>query len=448
MFAARFEKEAHALAALNHPNIVGVHDFGQAGGFCFLLMEFVDGLNLRQLLQAKRLSPKEALNIVPPICDALQCAHEHGIVHRDIKPENLLIDKAGTVKIADFGIAKIVTSESSALAESNVSQPIASASLAGGTPDYAAPEQALGSADHRADIYSLGVVLYEMLTGERPKNKIELPSKRVQVDVRIDEIVLRALERMPERRYQTVVEMKTQLDTVDQTPLGFHSSDANKSRGLDIFEFVLKKNFTSPLAIRLVFLSFIGFLGSLGFLGYVPVSGAHRCFGFFGFAGFFGLLGVAMIVEKAVTWRATTTTTIGQKPNLRTNPEKHHSLWRKKAAEKYSWNNIVKSVALAMVIAMVVKIFFLESFVAVNDSAAPELPRNSRVAVRKLTSRYVPEDMIVYKLDGKSYFGFVMSSQADSLEVRRHNEPNAKIPRTDIVGKVITVLWRASATND
>jgi serine/threonine protein kinase len=111
-FAARFEKEAHALAALNHPNIVGVHDFGvwQAGGFYFLLMEFVDGVNLRQLLQTKRLTPKEALSIVPPVCDALQCAHDHGIVHRDIKPENLLIDKAGVVKIADFGIAKIIRS--------------------------------------------------------------------------------------------------------------------------------------------------------------------------------------------------------------------------------------------------------------------------------------------------------------------------------------------------
>jgi serine/threonine protein kinase len=173
-----------------------VYDFGQAGGFYFLLMEFVDGVNLRQLLQAKRLTPKEALSIVPPVCDALQCAHDHGIVHRDIKPENLLIDKNGTVKIADFGIAKIVE-RTSEFVPTDADDPTleSRATFPFGTPDYAAPEQANGTADHRADIYSLGVVLYEMLTGERPKENITLPSKRVQVDIRIDEIVLRALEK-------------------------------------------------------------------------------------------------------------------------------------------------------------------------------------------------------------------------------------------------------------
>lgn len=213
-FAARFEKEAQALAALNHAHIVGVYDFGNAGGFYYLLMEFVDGVNLRQLLQSKRLTPKEALSIVPPICDALQCAHDHGIVHRDIKPENLLIDKNGTVKIADFGIAKIIHRETDTPVCSEPKQIGVSASLPLGTPDYAAPEQANGHADHRADIYSLGVVLYEMLTGERPKDKLEAPSKRVQMDIRIDEIVLRALEKTPELRYQTAVEFRTQVEAM------------------------------------------------------------------------------------------------------------------------------------------------------------------------------------------------------------------------------------------
>jgi len=107
-FAERFTREAQALAALNHPNIVTIHDFGQAGGYYYLLMEFVDGANLRQLLRARKFTPEEALAIVPPLCDALQFAHDRGIVHRDIKPENLLLDKAGRVKVADFGIAKML----------------------------------------------------------------------------------------------------------------------------------------------------------------------------------------------------------------------------------------------------------------------------------------------------------------------------------------------------
>ncbi len=210
-FAARFEKEAQALAALNHPHIVAVHDFGQAGGFYYLLMEFVDGVNLRQLLQTKKLTPKEALSIVPPVCDALQCAHDHGIVHRDIKPENLLIDKTGVVKIADFGIAKIYSSPLAPREEQSTPSHDA-ATMPFGTPDYAAPEQANGAADHRADIYSLGVVLYEMLAGERPKENITPPSKRVQVDIRIDEIVLRALEKAPELRFATAAEFRTQVE--------------------------------------------------------------------------------------------------------------------------------------------------------------------------------------------------------------------------------------------
>src|SRR5947207_10351079 len=132
-FATRFEKEAQALAALNHPHIVAVHDFGQAGGFYFLLMEFVNGVNLRQAMKAGRFTPEQALAIVPPVCEALQYAHEHGIVHRDIKPENLLLDKEGRVKIADFGIAKMLDAEASQLGLAE--------SPPAGTPQYMAPVQ-------------------------------------------------------------------------------------------------------------------------------------------------------------------------------------------------------------------------------------------------------------------------------------------------------------------
>jgi len=212
-FAERFEREARALARLNHPNIVTVFDFGEVQGQFYLLMEFVDGLTLRQLLQTGKIAPAEALNIVPKICEALQFAHEQGIVHRDIKPENILLDKQGRVKIADFGIAKIAGLESKDFSLTGAKDVM-------GTPHYMAPEQVEKpqTVDHRADIYSLGVVFYEMLTGELPLGKFQPPSQKVQVDVRLDEVVLHALEKEPARRYQHASQVKTAVETIAGTP--------------------------------------------------------------------------------------------------------------------------------------------------------------------------------------------------------------------------------------
>ncbi len=210
MFARRFASEARSLAALNHPHIVGVHDFGEAGGYFYLLMEFVDGVNLRQLIQSRRLTPDEAMEIITPVCDALQAAHERGIVHRDVKPENLLIDRNGMVKIADFGIARMMDEPTVEGISHTVTDLPAAHTLAAGTPDYAAPEQrASAPSDHRADIYSLGVVLYEMITGQRPGNGIITPpSRRAAVDMRIDEVVLKALQEEPDQRFRTVAEFR------------------------------------------------------------------------------------------------------------------------------------------------------------------------------------------------------------------------------------------------
>jgi TM2 domain-containing membrane protein YozV/predicted Ser/Thr protein kinase len=208
-FAERFNREARALARLVHPNIVVVHDFGQAGELPYLIMEFVDGANLREVERAGRITPEQALSIVPQICEALQFAHNEGVVHRDIKPENILLDKKGRVKIADFGIAKImgVTGEKTSLT---------GAQDVIGTPHYMAPEQIERPTlvDHRADIFSLGVVFYEMLTGELPLGKFAPPSKKVQVDVRLDEVVLHALEKEPERRYQQAGQVKTDVENI------------------------------------------------------------------------------------------------------------------------------------------------------------------------------------------------------------------------------------------
>ena len=219
-FAERFTREAQALAALNHPNIITIHDFGQAGGFYFLLMEYVDGVNLRELLRTRKFTPEEALAIVPPLCDALQFAHDRGIVHRDIKPENLLLDKTGRVKVADFGIAKMLGADNVTGNAGPTPAPETATQTSLGTPGYSAPEQKTdpGRVDSRADIYSLGVVFYELLTGELPGKSIEPPSHKVQIDVRLDQVVLRALEMKPELRYQQVSEVKTMVETITQSP--------------------------------------------------------------------------------------------------------------------------------------------------------------------------------------------------------------------------------------
>ncbi len=227
-FAERFQREARALARLSHPHIVAVYDFGQTSDVgwppsavpsddanadgrgrpsYYIVMEFVDGANLRQTIKAGKLAPAEALAIVPQICEALQFAHDEGIVHRDIKPENILIDKRGRVKIADFGLAKLLGQDASDHSLTATHQVM-------GTLRYMAPEQMQGSraVDHRADIYSLGVVFYELLTGELPMGRFAPPSKRVQVDVRLDEVVLRTLEQDPELRYQHASEVKTAIE--------------------------------------------------------------------------------------------------------------------------------------------------------------------------------------------------------------------------------------------
>ena len=210
-FVERFEREARTLARLRHPHIVGVHGFGQAGGFCFLLMEFVDGANLRQALRSGRFTPQQALALIPPICEALQAAHALGVLHRDIKPENLLLDAEGRVKIADFGIAKLLEGPGALSAEAYT---LTRTGARIGTPHYMAPEQVEtpDQVDHRADIYSLGVVFYELLTGELPLGRFPAPSIKAGLDARVDDIVFRALAKERELRQQTADQVKAEVE--------------------------------------------------------------------------------------------------------------------------------------------------------------------------------------------------------------------------------------------
>lgn len=213
-FAERFTREARSLAKLSHPQIVSVYDFGHTEqGLYYFMMEYIDGTDLRRVIQSGTLSAAQALTIVPQICEALQFAHEEGIVHRDIKPENILLDKKGRVKIADFGLAKLLDRPAAVYTLTRAGQRM-------GTPHYMAPEQIEhpGHVDHRADIYSLGVVFYEMLTGQLPIGRFALPSQKVRVDVRLDEVVLKTLEHEPELRYQHANEVKTDVEVISTQP--------------------------------------------------------------------------------------------------------------------------------------------------------------------------------------------------------------------------------------
>ena len=209
-FAERFAREAKAMARLHHSNIVSVYDFGRAGPYYYFLMEFVDGVDLHTLIQGKELKPPEVLRIVVEICQALQFAHEEGIIHRDIKPANILIDKKGRVKMADFGLAKLAGPDDRRLP----SITLATGTL--GTPQYMAPEQIErpSEVDQRADIYSLGVIFYEMLTGELPLGHFPLPSQIAHTEARLDKVVMRALEKEPDRRFQNAGEMLAQVETL------------------------------------------------------------------------------------------------------------------------------------------------------------------------------------------------------------------------------------------
>ena len=212
-FADRFRREARAMAKLNHPNIIAVHDFGTTDeGHLFFAMEFVEGANLHDIIQKVGLDSDQALSIAAQVCTALAYAHGKGVVHRDIKPANVMIDTESHVKVADFGLARLTDASA---ADSGFT----GTGTVMGTPDYMSPEQKRGmNVDHRADIYSVGVMLYEMLCRETPQGAFAPPSLRTGCDTRIDGIVLKAMQQAPDHRYQSTGEMKADVETVRTPP--------------------------------------------------------------------------------------------------------------------------------------------------------------------------------------------------------------------------------------
>lgn len=220
-FAERFHREARLLAKLNHPNIVAVHDFGQVTTerlptdaslpptLYYIVMEHVDGTNLRDGIRTPEESAETALQIIPQVCQALQYAHDEGVVHRDIKPENILIDRRGQAKLVDFGLARLVTASQHDYSLTATHQIM-------GTPAYMAPEQmeSTRSVDHRADIYSLGVVFYELLTGDLPLGQFQPPSKKSDTDSRLDDVVLRAMAKEPDRRFQHISDLQSSVEQI------------------------------------------------------------------------------------------------------------------------------------------------------------------------------------------------------------------------------------------
>ncbi|WP_375743275.1 serine/threonine protein kinase [Corallococcus interemptor] len=211
-FIARFQKEAAALATLSHPHVVAIVDKGKTDNTYYLVMEFVDGPSLRELMRSPSMETPVLLRRMLEICRAIEYAHGRGVIHRDLKPENILLDQqaGGIAKVSDFGLASFLDDASAAsrfaLTSTHVSM---------GTISYMAPEQRVDakSADARADIFSLGVILYETFTGEVPLGTFDPPSrKRPGLDARVDAIVMRCLKPDPDERYPSVTALIADLE--------------------------------------------------------------------------------------------------------------------------------------------------------------------------------------------------------------------------------------------
>lgn len=220
-FCAGFEAEAKAMAKLNHPNLIGVYDFGEVAGMLYIIMEYVKGETLFNLIQGGAIKTSEALRLMQGICAGVASAHEHGILHRDIKPANILLDAQLQPKIGDFGLARPVESK------------IEEGDQIFGTPGYTAPEviEPPHDFDQRADIFSLGVMLHELITGKLPGDDPRPASLQVRCHPRVDAVIRKATQPDPAMRFQSAAEMAAELAKVSQPGLAATSSALRPSGG-------------------------------------------------------------------------------------------------------------------------------------------------------------------------------------------------------------------------
>jgi len=208
-FCAAFEAEAKAMARLNHPNLIGVFDFGEVAGMLYIIMEYVEGETLFNVTQGGVIKTSESLRLMQGICAGVAHAHMHGILHRDIKPANILLDAHLQPKIGDFGLARPMDTQ------------VQEGDQIFGTPGYTAPEviQPPHKFDQRADIFSLGVMLHELITGKLPDEDPRPASAQVRCHPRIDAVIRKATQPDPDKRFQSVAEMAEELAKVSQPGL-------------------------------------------------------------------------------------------------------------------------------------------------------------------------------------------------------------------------------------
>ena len=245
-FVERFRQEAQAVASLNHPNIVQVHDFGEDKGFSYIVMELVTGGTLQDRM-GRKMPLTEVMGLIVPLAAALDYAHQRGVIHRDIKPSNVLLDEDGRPILSDFGLVRILAA-SAALTRADTVM---------GTPEYMAPEQALGQrADQRADLYALGIIIYQMLLGQTPfksdapsttlmaqiHSPVPLPSAEdPDFDQMLELALIKALAKNPDDRYQSsedMVEALRQASPEPEVPSGAQprAEEAETARGETVVE--------------------------------------------------------------------------------------------------------------------------------------------------------------------------------------------------------------------